>query len=261
MASIERLEGVHVGKPKGGGRLAWHQGRSRRRFALGEQSSGRPAARSVEVTLHESITKPRLASFADGVFAVIITIMVLQLRMPAQPSFHALVEAWPTAVSYAVSYVLIVIMWINHHFLWGFVEHSTPRLILWNFVHMFAASLVPFSTAWVAETRMASVPVFVYAATIVMVNLAYHGFASAVLPVAAAPTHRPWHIRRTALLRSTLTLAMFVVAMVLSLRLPHVAFLVVTCVLLTYVRPEVPVVQRRSGQRVSDAQKASRSRF
>jgi uncharacterized membrane protein len=242
MAAMERLDDLLVARRRGAGPFAWHRARSRKMVALGERSRRRPPART-DATMHESITKGRLASFSDGVFAVIITIMVLQLHLPGQPSFHALGEAWPTAASYAVSYVLIVIMWINHHYLWGFAEHSTPRLILWNFVHMFAASLVPFSTAWVADTRMASVPVFVYAATIVTVNLAYHGFAHAVLPVPGASSNRQRLVRRTALLRSTLTLALFTGAMLLSLTLPRIAFLLVTCVLLTYVRPEVPMVR------------------
>jgi uncharacterized membrane protein len=192
--------------------------------------------------MHQIITKERLAAFSDGIFAVIITIMVLQLRLPGQPSFGALLQGWPTVLSYVVSYVLIVIMWINHHFLWGFAEHSTPRLILWNFVHMFAASLVPFATAWVADTRMAPVPVFVYAAIIVMVNLSYHAFAYDVLPEGpSAQGDRA--TRRTALARSTLTLVLFTGAMLLSLELPRIAFLLVTCVLLTYARPEVPKVR------------------
>jgi uncharacterized membrane protein len=194
--------------------------------------------------MHEIITKERLAAFSDGIFAVVITVMVLQLRLPARPSFAALLEEWPTALSYAVSYLLIVIMWINHHFLWGFAEQSTPRLIVWNFVHMFAASLVPFATAWVADTRMARVPVFVYAAVIVMVNLSYHAFAYDVMP--AGPNPRGARSdRRTALLRSALTLTLFTVAMFLSLAFPHFAFLLVTCVLLTYARPELPKGARR----------------
>ena len=172
-----------------------------------------------------------MAAFSDGVFAVIITIMVLQLRLPAHATFAALLQEWPTALSYAVSYLLIVIMWINHHALWGFASLSTPRLILWNFVHMFSASLVPFATAWVAATRIAAVPVFVYAAVIVLVNLSYHAFAYEVMPAAA---------RRRALTRSTLTLGLFTLAMLLSIKLPLVAFALVTSVLLTYARPEVP---------------------
>jgi uncharacterized membrane protein len=149
---------------------------------------------------------------------------------------------WPTALSYAVSYILIVIMWINHHVLGGYAQHSTPRLILWNFVHMFAASLVPFATAWVADTRMAPVPVFVYAAVIVMVNLSYHVFAYDIIPDAASE-HGDRAPRRIALARSMLTMALFTGAMLLSLEFPHAAFLLVTCVLLTYARPEVPRVR------------------
>ena len=179
----------------------------------------------------ESVTKERLAAFSDGIFAVIITIMVLQLRLPEHATFGDLFDEWPTALSYVVSYVLIVIMWINHHFLWSFAKQSTPRLILWNFLHMLCASLVPFATAWVAAERIAAVPVFVYAGVIVLVNLSYHGFALEVM-------HTPH--RRAALGRSTLTLVLFAGAMVLSLKFPLLAFGLVTCVLVTYARPEIP---------------------
>jgi uncharacterized membrane protein len=185
--------------------------------------------------LNNAITRARIGSFSDAVFAVIITIMVLQLRLPAQPSFAALLDEWPTALSYIVSYVLIAIMWINHHFLLGFAKTLTPRLILWNFTHMFAASLVPFATAWMAQTRFAPVPVFIYAATIVLVNLSYHAFAREVIPM---------EMQRRALTRSYVTLGLFSCAMVLALWLPLLAFALVTCVLLTYARPEIPGSQQ-----------------
>ncbi|HEY6486449.1 MAG TPA: TMEM175 family protein [Candidatus Cybelea sp.] len=186
----------------------------------------------------QSITKERLAAFSDGVFAVIITIMVLQLKLPQHASFDALLAQWPTALSYVVSYFLIVIMWINHHFLWSFAKHSTPKLIFWNFAHMLSASLVPFATAWVAESRIAAVPVFVYAAVIILVNLSYHGFAYEVVP--RVPEEADPKIRRRALARSALTLGLFTAAMLLSLKLPLAAFALVTCVLITYARPELP---------------------
>ena len=188
--------------------------------------------------IDESITKERLAVFADAVFAVIITILVLQMHLPSQATFTALFEGWPTTVSYAVSYLLIVIIWINHHFLWGFATRSTPRLILWNFSHMFSASLVPFATAWVAATRIAPIPVFIYAAVIVLTNLSYHAFASEVIPRTVGDAHNV--LRKTALARSYITLALFATAMLLSLKFPLIAFALVTCVLLTYARPEVP---------------------
>ncbi|HZO94969.1 MAG TPA: TMEM175 family protein [Candidatus Baltobacteraceae bacterium] len=186
-----------------------------------------------------AIGRDRAASFGDAVFAVIITIMVLQLKLPAHPTFGALFEEWPTAISYAVSYLLIAIMWINHHFLLRFAKDSTPRLILWTFTHMFAASLVPFATAWMASTRLAPVPVFVYAAAIVFVNLSYHAFAYAVIGPRADPNVSQ-AMRRKALARSLLTIGLFTVAMIVALKLPIVAFALVTCVLLTYAQPEIP---------------------
>jgi hypothetical protein len=107
---------------------------------------------------------------------VIITIMVLDLRPPPQPTLAALLPLWPAALSYAVSYLFIAIVWVNHYHLLRFAEHSTLRLIWVNFAHLFTVSLVPFSTAWVADTRLAAVPVSVYAAVFVLVNLAYFAF-------------------------------------------------------------------------------------
>jgi uncharacterized membrane protein len=121
-------------------------------------------------------TPERLGAFSDGVFAVIITIMVLDLRPPSEATLAALLRLWPAALSYVVSYLFIAIVWVNHHHLLRFAEHATPRLIWVNFAHLFMVSLVPFSTAWVADTRLAAVPVSVYAAVFVLVNLAYCAF-------------------------------------------------------------------------------------
>jgi uncharacterized membrane protein len=70
----------------------------------------------------------RLGAFSDAVIAVIITIMVLELKAPEQPAFAALASLWPTALSYAVSYLFIAIIWINHHYLMRFVREPTNRL-------------------------------------------------------------------------------------------------------------------------------------
>src|SRR4051794_35366244 len=108
-------------------------------------------------------TPDRLAAFSDAVFAVIITILVLELKPPHEPSFGALLLLWPTAVSYAISYLFIAIVWINHHHLLRYADTATPRLIWGNFAHLFAVSLMPFSTAWIADTELAVIPVSLYA--------------------------------------------------------------------------------------------------
>ena len=106
----------------------------------------------------EKETAHRLAAYSDAVFAVIVTVMVLELRAPEQAAFSALWPLWPTAISYAVSYLFIAIIWINHHYLMRFVGTPTPGLIWINFVHLFMVSLLPFATAWIARTRLASSP-------------------------------------------------------------------------------------------------------
>src|SRR6185437_7633752 len=111
----------------------------------------------------ENMTPDRVGGFSDGVIAVIITIMVLELHPPEEASFTALLPLWPTTISYAVSYLFIAIIWLNHHHLLRFVHHTTSGLIWVNFAHLFGISLVPFATAWIARTRLGSSPVAFYA--------------------------------------------------------------------------------------------------
>src|SRR5262252_5848801 len=124
----------------------------------------------------DKITAERLTAFSDAVFAVIVTIMVLELKAPDEAAFSALWPLWPTAVSYAVSYLFIAIIWVNHHYLMRFVGPPTLRFIWINFVHLFMVSLLPFATAWVARTRLASSPVAFYAGVFVCIDVAYNAF-------------------------------------------------------------------------------------
>jgi uncharacterized membrane protein len=140
----------------------------------------------------EKMTAHRLAAFSDAVFAVIVTVMVLELSAPDEPTFSALWPLWPTAISYAVSYLFIAIIWINHHYLMRFVGPPTLRLIWINFVHLFLVSLLPFATAWVARTRLASAPVAFYAGLFVCIDIAYNIFEREVLTRAD-----PLHVSRT----------------------------------------------------------------
>lgn len=117
-------------------------------------------------------TPERLTAFSDGVFAVIITIMVLDLKPPAEPTLKALLPLWPTALSYVVSYLFIAIIWVNHHHLFKFAHEATAQLIWSNFAHLFMVSLVPVATVWMAATRLAAAPVFVYSLIFVLVETA-----------------------------------------------------------------------------------------
>ena len=190
---------------------------------------------------HRRATTDRLGAFSDGVFAVIITIMVLELRPPERPTFAALLPLWPTALSYVVSYYFIAIVWINHHHLLKFFPYVTSRLVWVNFIHLFMVSFVPFSTAWVAETRLASVPVICYAAVFFLVNLAYIPFEWHALNSAPAG-QIPARTLRFAKFRSVVTLGTLALAMLVALRFPAWGFALICCALLFHLRPEPPVL-------------------
>jgi uncharacterized membrane protein len=184
-------------------------------------------------------TTDRLGAFSDAVLAVIITIMVLELKAPEEATFSALLPLWPTAISYAVSYLFIAIIWLNHHHLLRFVSHTTPALLWVNFAHLFGVSLVPFATAWIARTQLASAPVAVYAAIFVCVNIAYLVFERQALDQADT-TQMPVRARRLARRRSFATLTIFASAMVVAVFAPRIGFALICCALLPYLTPEAP---------------------
>jgi len=187
----------------------------------------------------EKLTSERLSAFSDAVFAVIVTIMVLELEAPEEPTFSALVSLWPTAISYAVSYLFIAIIWINHHYLMRFVGAPTLRLIWINFAHLFLVSLLPFATAWVARTELASSPVVVYAGLFVCIDIAYNVFKRQVL-VGADETELSSRMRRFARRRSLAVLAGFTAAMLVAFIEPRVGFGLICAALILHLRPEVP---------------------
>jgi len=193
----------------------------------------------------EKITAHRLAAFSDAVFAVIVTVMVLELRAPDQSSFSALWPLWSTAISYAVSYLFIAIIWINHHYLMRFVGTPTLGLIWINFVHLFMVSLLPFATAWVARTRLASPPVAFYAGLFVCVDAAYNVFEREVLSRADS-TQVSERTRRMARRRSLAVLASFMTAMLVAFVAPRLAFGLICGALILHLRPEVAGFHSRS---------------
>ena len=187
----------------------------------------------------EKTTADRVAAFSDAVFAVIVTVMVLELRAPDQPTFSAIWPLWPTAISYAVSYLFIAIIWINHDHLMRFVDRPTLGLIWINFVHLFMVSLLPFATAWIARTRLASVPVACYAGLFVCIDIAYNVFEREIL-VRAHATLVSKRTRRMARWRSLVVLSMFATAMLVAFVAPRVGFGLICSALILHLRPEAP---------------------
>jgi uncharacterized membrane protein len=185
----------------------------------------------------EGTSADRVAAYSDAVFAVIVTIMVLELKAPDEPAFSALWSLWPTAISYAASYLFIAIIWINHHYLVRFVGAPTLKLIWINFVHLFAVSFLPFATAWVARTRLASPAVVLYAGLFVCIDIAYNAFEREIL-IHAEASRVPGRTRRLARRRSLVVLASFFTAMLVAFFAPRLGFGLICCALILHLRPE-----------------------
>ncbi len=118
--------------------------------------------------------KERLAAFSDGVFAIIITIMVLELRPPHETTLAALQAVLPRFLSYVLSFVYIAIYWNNHHHLLFASERINGRIMWGNMLLLFWLSLIPFSTAWMGENHFAALPTAVYGISLLMPALAYN---------------------------------------------------------------------------------------
>jgi uncharacterized membrane protein len=187
--------------------------------------------------MSEQYTPERVNAFSDGVFAVIITLMVLDLKKPAGADWHSLATLWPVLLSYIVSYLFIAIVWINHHYLLKHSTRATPRLIWANFAHLFSVSFVPFLTSWIAETEFQPLPVAVYAFVFLLVNITYLIFVWETL-CDGNGNPAPDRIRHIVNIRCFTTIGLFSAALVLSFWWPRVGFTIVCLCLLLYLRPE-----------------------
>ena len=124
--------------------------------------------------------KDRLAAFSDGVFAIIITIMVLELKVPHGSNWEVLAGVAPNFVSYVLSFVYLAIYWNNHHHLLHIVARD--GLILWANSHLlFWLSLIPAATAWMGENFLASIPTAVYGTSLLMPAIAYYLLQKAIM--------------------------------------------------------------------------------
>jgi uncharacterized membrane protein len=173
------------------------------------------------------------------VFAVLITILVLDLRPPEAPAYSALLSRWPSWLSYAVSYLFIAIVWANHHHLILYATKTTPRLMWFNFAHLFSVSLLPLSTAWMAVSELAPQSVSFYAAVFFLVNATYILLIRELIDRSSVDDVPP-NVRRIMRLRSIATLCFFGAAALVALRHPLVGFGMCVSCLLVYLKPEAP---------------------
>lgn len=129
------------------------------------------------------MSKGRLEAFSDGVLAIIITIMVLELRTPEEGTLAALLPLLPKFLSYVLSFVILSIYWNNHHHLWQVVERVNGS-VLWANLHLlFWLSLIPFVTGWMGENHFSTLPVALYGVVLWLSAMAYYMMVHALMKI------------------------------------------------------------------------------
>jgi len=182
------------------------------------------------------MTRNRLEAFSDGVIAIIITIMVLELRVPNGSTVSALRPLAPVFLSYVLSFVFIGIYWSNHHHLLQVVEHVSGR-VLWANLHLlFWLSLIPFVTAWVGQNYFAAVPVALYGFALLCSAVAYFILTRALLAI-----HAEDSVLATALgndFKGKISMVIYLVAIPLAFVRPWISCLIYIAVAAMWLIPD-----------------------
>jgi uncharacterized membrane protein len=180
--------------------------------------------------------KTRLEAFSDGVIAIIITIMVLELKVPHGAELENLAELLPVFLSYVLSFLYIGIYWNNHHHLLHTVSRVSGSILWANLFLLFWLSLVPFTTGWMGENHFAPWPVFVYSLNLFMSAVAYTILALRITAVHGNDS--PLAQAIGADWKGKISLACYVLAMAVSVFQPYIAMAISSVVALMWLIPD-----------------------
>lgn len=182
------------------------------------------------------MSRGRLEAFSDGVLAIVITIMVLELAPPHGSTLEDLFPLWPKFLSYAMSFAYIGIYWVNHHHLLH-ATHAVTGRVLWSNLHLlFWLSVVPFGTAWMGENQFAPIPVAVYGAMLVMPAIAFAFLVRAIIAVPDQPPALAEAIGRD--IKGYASIVGYVVAVPIALYYPLVSVAIYILIASIWIVPD-----------------------
>jgi uncharacterized membrane protein len=188
------------------------------------------------------MTKTRLEAFSDAVIAIIMTIMVLELRAPHEASWEALRPLYSVFLTYVLSFTFLGIYWNNHHHM----LHASTRIsgrVLWPNLHLlFWLSLVPFVTSWMGETHFAPVPTAVYGAVLLLAAFAWIILQKSILALEGPGSKLVEALGRD--LKAKLSLAMYVVALPLAFVSQWISIALYVVVALMWLVPDRRIESR-----------------
>jgi len=183
------------------------------------------------------MNKTRLEAFSDGVLAIIITIMVLELKVPHEPNWHALMELSNVFLSYLMSFVFVGIYWGNHHHLMHTVHHVNSKIIWANMGLLFSLSLIPFTTAWMGENHFDKMPLATYSANLIFCAITYTILQKTIM---AHYTHSTKLIEalKKQEKKGLLSLILYIISLVSAFFYPVIAALAIVAVAVLWIIPD-----------------------
>ena len=182
------------------------------------------------------MTKGRLEAFSDGVIAILITIMVLELKVPHGADWATLFSLKDKFLSYALSFVFLGIYWNNHHHLLQATKIVDGR-VLWANLHLlFWLSLVSFATGWMGENHFASRPVALYGVVLLLSGVAYYILAQLLVAVHGADSHLAKAIGKDT--KGMISVVLYLIAVVLAFFVPLVSAALYVAVAVMWLIPD-----------------------
>jgi uncharacterized membrane protein len=186
--------------------------------------------------------KGRLEAFSDGVIAILITIMVLELRAPHGTEWQALREVVPGLLTYVMSFVYLAIYWNNHHHMLCMMDRVNGR-ILWANMHLlFWLSLVPFATGWLGEHHGASVPTAVYGMPLLLAAIAYTILEKCIIADQGPQSKLAAAVGRE--IKGKVSMGLYIVAIPLAFVRPWIADAIYATVALMWLVPDPRIESR-----------------
>jgi uncharacterized membrane protein len=183
-------------------------------------------------------TKARLEAFSDGIIAVIITLMVLDLKAPEDDSIASLLKLWPSFLSYVISLGFAAIYWINHHHIIAAVHRVTPAVIWSNNALLFFLSLFPFATAYMAATHISPFPTMIYGALQLCCAISF-GLLATVIDLQQERDAAWRKAQRVGIWKGRLSQALYVLAIPAAYFSPAVSIAIFVAIGLIYTVPDL----------------------
>lgn len=180
--------------------------------------------------------KARLEAFSDGVIAIIITIMVLEMKVPHGIDIQAIKPLWPVFTSYVLSFVVIGIYWNNHHHMVHTVEQVSAA-ILWANLHLlFWLSILPFATRWMGENHFAPLPTALYGLVLFMASVAYYVMQKCIIASQGNGSILSLAVGRD--IKGKLSLISYAIAVLVAVYLPWAAVSMYALVACVWLMPD-----------------------